>query len=166
MTDIIGRAVAVILLVAVILFGVALFLNTADSNIQTKLKDDSISFVDSCRGLGKIDPIELITYIDKVENCGDFEAVVSVEKTAEYYDETQDRLSHSTTYIAHKQLLDAIYSSSGQDKPYILHSGDRIQVEVRRTGAGFTALFGLIGRGGREGDLITSYGGLVLHDGR
>lgn len=166
MTDIIGRAVAVILLVLIIVFGVALFLNAADANVQTKLKDDSISFVDSCRGLGKIEPSELIAYIDKVENCGDFEAIVSVEKTSEYYDEVNDRLSHSTTYISHKQLLDAIYTSSGQDKPYILHSGDRIQVEVKRTGAGFTALFGLVGRGGREGDLITSYGGLVLHDGR
>ena len=165
MDDIIGRTFAAILIVATILVGVALFLNTADSNIQTKIKDDSVSFVDSCRGLGKITPDLIYSYLQKVGACGEFEATVTVERQNAYYDDVNDKVSHTTSFVLMPELLDRIFATGG-NQDYVLRTGDRISVKVTRTGAGFTAMLGFIGRGGQNGDLITEYGGLVLHDGR
>ncbi len=166
MDDILGKTVGALLLVGMIIFCTALFLNSADSNIQTKLKDDSCEFIDSCRAKGCIEPAALSKFLSRIGDCGEFSATVYVDKKTSYYDETAGKIIHSTSRIDEEELLTAIYPATGDDKPYNLSTGDRISVEVKRTGAGFTAMFGLIGRGGKAGDLITEYSGLVLHDGR
>ena len=166
MDDIIGRTIGALLLVGMILFCTALFLNSADANIQTKLKDDSAAFVDSCRTKGKVEPSELLTYLNKIASCGDFTANVYVDKKTSYYDDANDDIIHSTTRVTEADLFEYIYPATGDNRAYKLYTGDRISVEVKRTGAGFTAMYGLIGRAGRDGDIVTEYSGLVLHDGR
>ncbi len=164
MDDILGRTIGALLLVGMILFCTALFLNSTDANIQTKLKDDSCAFVDSCRAKGCIDPGALKDYWSKVGNCGDFVATIYVDKKTSYYDDGENKIIHSTLRVTEEELIEAIYPDTGDDVPYRLYTGDRISIEIHRTGAGFTAMFGLIGRGGRSGDLISEYSGLVLHD--
>ena len=144
----------------------ALFLNSADGDIQTRLKDRTSKFVDSARATGKIDPNEYLEYVAAVANCGEFEATIKVSRNITYATTTTGDIASAQIGIAQDEVLAYMFPEGSSDnKSYPLNNGDRVNVSIRRTGAGLTSLLSLIGRGGRNGDLICEYSGTVYRTG-
>ncbi|MBP5292438.1 MAG: hypothetical protein J6Y90_07460 [Lachnospiraceae bacterium] len=162
--NIIGDTAAMLLLIIMVGVVASLFLSTADSNVQTRLKDKTISYVDNARTMGKLTPAAYMAYLNSIHNCGEFEAQIKIVRDVSY--NSGSDIVADTIILSESELISYMFPDAGADRSYILNSGDRVYACVRRTGAGLTSLASLFGQGGKKGDLICEYSGQVLHDGR
>ncbi len=163
MKNILGDTAAIVVLIIMVGVVAALFLSSADGNVQTRLKDKTVDYVDSARAMGKLTPAAYVAYRQSVSNCGEFEPQIKVVRSVSYIKDGE--VTTDMVTIAESEILAYMFPDGGSDKEFILNTNDRVYACVRRTGAGFTSLAGLFGQGGHEGDLICEYSGLTLHDG-
>ena len=174
---ILSRAISTFMFAASILVLIGICLYGVDQNVQTMVKEETSTFVDNCRTKGEIDPIQLTQYISTLHTCGEFEAEIQVETRIVYPNTTDNgtvtdgKLITDYLIVDHDTIVEHIYMSNynpvtgegNETQDYYLTNGDRIQVVVRRTGAGFTSVANLIGLGGKDGDFICQYSGMVAH---
>lgn len=134
MEDSVGRIIAGVFGVLLLFYLPILCLSIKKDNTAQAYMDNAVvEFVDNARATGKITDEsyeELCAKIDAAQPCCEIQIVHSVKYTVPtddggyetcYYDKQKD------------EILEDIYTKTGDNKPYYLRHGDFIQVKVKNT---------------------------------
>lgn len=114
----------------------------ADAIIQSQ----NTKFINKCASTGVIDPVNYYTYASDVSKYGNYSIVITYD-SLNYYN-TEDGYKQDTLSYGTNEILDYMYTDSGEDRSWEMKSGDQLTIKVVKEYSDLTALWNNLVHGG------------------